>query len=74
MNKQDELMRYDPATLEYNPYPSHAEQWRIYHGKTAWIYNPWTGRPRSACDIGSDTFGLLIEATRPNNPVIEGEI
>jgi hypothetical protein len=53
-------MIFDPATRDRKPYPSHAEQWRRYHGKTAWIYNPWSGKMRTAEDIGSDTFGLLI--------------
>lgn len=62
MNKdQDRLMEFDPATREPKPYPSHAEQWRQYHGrKTAWLYNPWTGCQRRAEDVGSDVTGLLI--------------
>lgn len=61
MSNQDQLMRFDPATSEQYPYPSHAEQWRKYHGKmTAWLWNPWTGERRLAEDVGSDVQGLLI--------------
>ena len=56
----DELLKFDPATGEPNPYPSHAGQWRAHHGKTAWLFNPWTGARRSAEDIGTDTQGRLI--------------
>jgi hypothetical protein len=57
---QEELMVVDPATGAEKPYPSHAEQWRKYHGKTAWLFNPWTGLRRRAEDVGSDPFGHLI--------------
>lgn len=57
---QEAVMRFDPATCELKPYPSHAKQWRRYHGEVAWLYNPWTGTSRTASDIGSDVFGLLI--------------
>ncbi len=58
---QHAIMKFDPATRQSNPYPSHAAQWRDYHGKlTAWLFNPWTGELRSPEMVGSDTFGLLI--------------
>lgn len=58
---QEELMKFDPATGEPRPYPSHAAQWRKWHGAgTAWLFNPWTGKRRDARDVGSDTVGLLI--------------
>lgn len=57
---QDALMIYDPAMGDEHPYPSHAEQWRSYHGRKAWLFNPWTGERRSAEDVGSDAFGLLV--------------
>jgi len=60
MKQQDTLMKFSPATGNENPYPSHAEQYRKYHGKVAWLYNPWTRVRRSAEDIGSDTFGFLV--------------
>jgi hypothetical protein len=62
MNRdQERLMDYDPATGQPKPYPSHAAQWRDYHGHaTAWLYNPWTGLQRDARDVGSDVKGLLI--------------
>lgn len=58
--EQDKLMEFDPATGEKRPYPSHAEQYRQWHGKVAWLFNPWTGEKRSAQDVGSDTFGRAI--------------
>ena len=61
MKQQHSLMKFDPATGEPKPYPSHADQWRDWHGKaTAWLFNPWTGTRRDAGDVGSDTFGQLI--------------
>jgi hypothetical protein len=56
----DKLMRFDPATGEERPYPSHAAQWREWHGVMAWLFNPWTGERRHASDVGSDPYGLLI--------------
>lgn len=59
---QDALMKFDPATGERRPYPSHAKQWREWHGdSTAWLFNPWTGKRRDARDIGSDVAGLLVK-------------
>jgi hypothetical protein len=58
---QEKLMVFDPATGDEKPYPSHAEQWREYHGQKAWLFNPWYGTRRRAEDVGSDTFGLLIQ-------------
>jgi hypothetical protein len=58
---QDALMKFDPATGEERPYPSHATQWRNWHGIAAWLFDPWTGRRRNAHDVGSDVHGLLIE-------------
>ena len=61
---QDKLMRYDPATGAERPYPSHAQQWRDYHGSlTAWLFNPWSGLRRDARDVGSDTFGFAFDDT-----------
>lgn len=68
MQQQDSLMMYDPATGEARPYPSQAQQWRQYHGKDAWLFNPWTGRRRSAGDVGSDPFGHLI--VPPGEPLL----
>ena len=53
-------MRYSPDTGEERPYPSNAKQWREYHGRVAWLYNPWTGEKRDLRDIESDVFGKLI--------------
>ena len=54
------LMKFDPATGEERPYPSHAAQWRNWHGVAAWLFDPWTGKRRDAYDVGSDVHGLLI--------------
>jgi hypothetical protein len=54
------LMKYDPATRKEKPYPSHAQQWREYHGQAAFLFCPWTGILRDAYDVASDPFGLLI--------------
>lgn len=67
MKQQHTLMRFDPATGEPKPYPSHADQWREWHGKAAWLFNPWTGDRRLADDVGSDVLGFLI--TPPGEPV-----
>ena len=64
MERQHTLMKFDPATGDPKPYPSHAAQWREWHGSAAWLYDPWTpgeaARPRLPSDIGSDPFGLAI--------------
>jgi len=60
MKQQDSLMKFDPANGDPHPYPSHAAQWREWHGLVAWLYNPWNGNKRDARDIGSDAQGLLI--------------
>lgn len=60
MKQQHTLMRYDPATGEPKPYPSHADQWRKYHGEEAWLFNPWSGTRRKASDVGGDVFGVLV--------------
>ncbi len=62
--RQDALMKYDPVDGSENPYPSSAKQYRSYHGKVAWLHNPWTGEKRNPLDIGSDVFGLLISNSR----------
>ena len=67
MKQQQTLMQFDPATGVERPYPSHAEQWRKYHGHMAWLFNPWTGTRRLAGDVGSDAFGLLV--VPPDEPV-----
>ena len=60
---QDALMKFDPATGGERPYPSHATQWRNWHGIAAWLFDPWTGKRRNAYDVGSDVYGLLIVPT-----------
>lgn len=65
---QDKVMIYDPATGDPAPYPSHAKQWREWHGNSAWLFNPWTGARRDARDIGSDVFGQAISDGTPSLP------
>ena len=60
LEMQNILMKFDPATGEERPYPSHAAQCREWHGGTAWLFDPWTGRRRDARDVGGDVHGLLI--------------
>lgn len=55
------LMKFDPVNGGEKPYPSEANQYRGYHGKVAWLYNPYSGEKRDARDIGSDTFGFAIK-------------
>lgn len=56
----DALMRFDPGFGTEKPYPSHAQQYRVYHGDMAWLFNPWTGSRRHPLDVGSDPFGHLV--------------
>jgi hypothetical protein len=61
-SSQQSLMKYDPATGDKDPYPSHAGQYREYHPDGfAWLFNPWTGDQRQPFDIASDVTGLLIK-------------
>ena len=62
--KQYTLMKFDPRNAAPNPYPSHAGQFREYHGLDAWLYNPWTGIRRDSRDIASDVLGngILVES------------
>ena len=56
------LMKFDPATGDKEPYPSQADQYREWHGATAWLINPYSGTRRDARDVGSDVFGHGITA------------
>jgi len=56
----ERLMEFDPQDGSKKPYPSHAEQYRKYHGETAFLFNPFTGKRRDPRDVGSDVFGHLI--------------
>lgn len=62
---QETLMNVSPADGSARPYPSHAGQWREYHGQTAWLFNPWTGSRRDARDVGSDVFGMAVVDQMP---------
>ena len=54
------LMKFCPATGVEKPYPSEANKYRLYHGKVAWLFNPYSGERRNALDVGSDCFGHAI--------------
>ena len=69
VNMQNELMKFDPVTGEEKPYPSHADQYRIYHGMVAFLFNPWFGGRRHACDVGSDCYGYAILSTDQEKPL-----
>ena len=62
-SSQEALMEFDPRHAGARPYPSHAEQFREFHGTDAWLFNPWTGEERHYSDIGSDPrgVGILVE-------------
>lgn len=68
------LLKFDPATGTEAPYPSHPDQYRRFHGQVAWVFNPYTGTRRDALDIGSDTFGLLIEAPAANDAGVKSPL
>ena len=57
-------MNFDPTTGEKYPHPPTALEYREFHGAVAWLYNPWTGTKRDPRDIGTDTFGHLIDPMR----------
>lgn len=58
--KQTSFLRYDPRTGREMRQPVRAQEFRDYHGRVAWLYNPWTGDLRDVEDIGSDVYGHLI--------------
>ena len=66
---QDSIMQFDPVTREEKPFPSHAMQYRQYHGNFTWNYNPWTGSLRFQTDIVNDPCGLNIIARTFNKRV-----
>ena len=61
LNTPSPLMLFDPIEGTHTSYPSEPNQYRKYHGKIAWMYNPYTGHKRDARDIGNDVFGYLIK-------------
>ena len=65
--QQQTPMKFDPATGWNRPDPSNAGEWRKFNGECAWLFNPWTGDRRRACEVGSDTFGQLI--IPPGEPI-----
>lgn len=70
--QQSTPLTHDPILgTEINKHPTlpkNADDYRAYYGSLAWLYNPWTGKPRHAGDIGTDTFGKLI--IPPGEPVV----
>ena len=60
MKQQDSFLNFDPSTGKTDPFPFRAHTYRDYHGRVAWLFNPWTGISWDPRDIGSDTFGYLI--------------
>jgi len=66
-NLQLQDMLYDPAFGTVNPVPSNAAAFRTYHGKIAWVYNPWSGKQRHPCDISRDINGEFIEPFKEKN-------
>lgn len=59
---QESVMLFDPVTRGEKPFPSHAMQYRQYHGNVTWNYNPWTGSLRYQSDVLIDPCGLNIQA------------
>lgn len=59
---QQEVMLCDPVSGSEKPFPSQAAQYREWHGKIAWLYNPWTGEKRIHADVATDPFGYSIAA------------
>jgi|GEM_PF-1886712 len=66
------LMVFDPKDGMREVYPSEARQYREWHGKVAWLYNPFTGDARTPQDIGTDPFGMLIVAPAKDTAPAEG--
>ena len=62
VDSQPQLMKFDPQDGTITPYPSHAGQYREWHGQAAWLYDPWSGNKRSPMDIGTDTLGRAIDS------------
>lgn len=63
MKENETPFRFDPVTGKPNPHPVLAGEYRAFHGRVAWLFNPWTGTARDPRDIGSDTFGHAIVPT-----------
>ena len=57
---QEQTMIVDPRDRSLKPYPSHAAQFREYHGEDAWLYNPWANKKRDTRDIATDVLGVAI--------------
>lgn len=54
-------MLYNPTTGKDEIFPKNPRQFRHHHKGLAWLYDPYTGKPRKPSEIGHDPFGLLIE-------------
>ena len=66
MTTQSRVMKFDPQTGAQRPYPSEAVQYRTLHHGPAWLYNPWTGEPRSAAEVGADMEGKNLRTVVPS--------
>lgn len=58
-------IRFDPVSGEELPFPRDITLYRRHHaaasGPSVWRFNPWTGEPRSAAEIGRDVTGVLLQ-------------
>ncbi len=57
---QGAYFKFDPRTGIKVDQPVRAQEFREYHGREAWLFNPWTGSARDPGDIGTDVCGHLI--------------
>lgn len=57
---QTKPMKYNPINGTEELSHTDALEFRKYHGRIAWLFNPWTGVKRDPRDIGTDVLGYLI--------------
>ena len=58
---QNALMKFDPATGEQRPYPSHAAQWRKWHGsRNGMAFRSFDGAAPRCARRRQRYTGLLI--------------
>ncbi|HEP8611965.1 TPA: ankyrin repeat domain-containing protein [Pseudomonas aeruginosa] len=79
--QQNRPIQFNPQTGEQLDDPCRADSWRKLH-RLVWIYDPWTGEPRSLKAVTDDIFGreiengvcqhsCVLEATRDEKPLAE---
>lgn len=56
---QTTKMLFCPLCGERGPVPDNAAAWREQH-QAAWMFDPWTGKPRGARDVEQDVDGRWI--------------